>query len=255
MQPDIGESTCRTQMLIPPEPAVEGTRLPQLPTTCILPSTPPQPYNHLVSFNQLTGGEPLLCINLPVQAENKRRGRTKKASRDGGQRQRFTRVCWPTTLIPHLERHGIEKTEIKRNVEDGGKPVLVFSTNCEISFVFTLPCIIFSHGPDWHKLSSTCCRVSRKEKKKGRGIKRAKRLRWQSPPPPSCLLFPSNKILLWINTELNPGNEFEPLSVLPDPPVAQFVWHKSIRTYLMFHVPTSLGCRLISFSISDSSLI
>lgn len=69
MQPDIGESTCRTQMLIPPEPAVEGTRLPQLPTTCILPSTPPQPYNHLVSFNQLTGGEPLLCINLPVQAE------------------------------------------------------------------------------------------------------------------------------------------------------------------------------------------
>lgn len=56
-------------MLIPPEPAVEGTRLPQPLTTCILPSTPPQPYNHLVSFNQLTGGEPLLCIHLPVQAE------------------------------------------------------------------------------------------------------------------------------------------------------------------------------------------
>lgn len=192
MQPDIGESTCRTQMLIPPEPAVEGTRLPQLPTTCILPSTPPQPYNHLVSFNQLTGGEPLLCIHLPVQAERIRgEEEPKKASRDGGQRQRFTRVCWPTTLIPHLERHGIEKTEIKRNVEDGGKPVLVFSTNCEISFVFTLPCIIFSHGPDWHKLSSTCCRVSRKEKKRAEALKEPNGWDGSHPPPSLQLLaFP-----------------------------------------------------------------
>lgn len=119
------------------------------------------------------------------KGENKRKERADK-------RWRRKTQCFTSVSCDHelrfcfwkSQRRGIVKTELERrkikNVEDSGKSFVVFSTNCEFSFVI-LPCIILVTAvwlSNMYKMSGTCWRVAKegrenktKQKKKGRDIK------------------------------------------------------------------------------------
>lgn len=61
-----------------------------------------------------------------------------------------------------------------KNVEDCGKPDIVFSTNCEFFFSFHPTLHLFSHSlvcVKMHKMSSTCWRVAKNRKKKNKRAK------------------------------------------------------------------------------------
>ncbi|KAG7232017.1 hypothetical protein INR49_009987 [Caranx melampygus] len=128
------------------------------PPTSIPPSTPPQPVDHPVSFNQTTyrrgpdAPTPPPSILLSEQTENqkeriKRKEKMKQRWRDEAQRFNIC-VSRPTTESLHLEKlSGRCSEERSYTQSDSGRPVLVFSTNCEFSLVFTLPCNVCSHSP------------------------------------------------------------------------------------------------------------
>lgn len=153
MQHDIGESTSRIQMPTLPEPAVVGTRPPQVPplfhhphhhspSTILSPSTNLQGWAWCGETQYPL--HPLPSIHSPVQADRKSkeriRGEEEQAEMEEEGAVFHICVSWSPTEILHLEftGGGIVKTESERrkikNVEDSGKPVVVFSTNCEFSF-------------------------------------------------------------------------------------------------------------------------
>lgn len=117
MQRDIGESTSRTQMPTPPEPAAVGTRPPQLPPVFHHPHhhSPSSILSPSTNLQGRVGGpdaggatQYLLThfpsIHPPVWADRdpKERIRGKKEQTDGGRRHSAC-VSWPTTEILHLE--------------------------------------------------------------------------------------------------------------------------------------------------------
>ena len=164
MQLDIGESTFRTLMPTLPEPAVVETRPLQLspvfhhphhhsPSTILSPSTNLQGWAWCGETQYpLT---PFPSIHPPVQADKKSETEIQgRESEERNSKRRWKRKTQYSTSVSleslssciwklwgEVQRSEIEWRKIK-DVEDSGKPVVVFSTNCDFYFIFILPCIV-----------------------------------------------------------------------------------------------------------------